>query len=370
MADKRDYYDVLGVSRSASADEIKSAYRKLAFQFHPDRNPDNPEAEDKFKEAAEAYEILSDASKRAQYDRFGHAGVNGQGFGEHFHSSEDVFSAFGDIFGDLFGFGGGAGGGRRRPRAGADLRYNLTVSFRDAAKGTEVDLNIPKREVCSECSGSGSAPGRAPETCKHCHGQGQVTQSQGFFRISVPCPVCRGEGKVITHPCAKCRGQGIVQVNKSLKVRIPAGVDNGSRLRLRGEGEPGDFGGPHGDLYVVIYVDEDKVFSRRGQDLVIAAEISIVQAILGAKIEVPTLDEPVTLEIPKGTQSGKILRIKGLGLPHLGNAQKGDLLVEITVHIPTNVTKKQEELLREFDKVEDGRLLNRAKDFFKKAMGD
>lgn len=220
MADKRDYYEVLGVGRSASADEIKSSYRKLALQYHPDRNPDNPEAEDKFKEAAEAYEVLSDASKRAQYDRFGHAGMGGQGFGDHFHSTDDVFSAFGDIFGDFFGFSGGAGG-RKRPRAGADLRYNLTVAFRDAAKGTEVELNIPKREVCSECSGSGSAPGHSPETCQHCRGQGQVTQSQGFFRISVPCPVCRGEGKMITHPCAKCRGQGQVQVNKNLKVRVP-----------------------------------------------------------------------------------------------------------------------------------------------------
>jgi molecular chaperone DnaJ len=369
MADKRDYYEVLGVGRSASADEIKSAYRKMALQFHPDRNPDNPEAEDKFKEAAEAYEVLGDAGKRAQYDRFGHAGMNGQGFGDHFHSSEDVFSAFGDIFGDFFGFGAAAGG-RRRARAGADLRYNLTVSFRDAAKGTEVDLNIPKKEVCSDCSGSGSAPGHSAESCQHCRGQGQVTQSQGFFRISVPCPVCRGEGKVVTHPCAKCRGQGIVQVNKSLKVRIPGGVDNGSRLRLRGEGEPGDFGGPHGDLYVVIYVEEDKIFTRRGQDLVIVADISIVQAILGAKIEVPTLDEPVTLEIPKGTQSGKILRIKGMGLPHLGSTQKGDLLVEVSVRIPTKVTKKQEELLREFDKLEESRPLNKVKDFFKKAMGD
>ncbi len=369
MADKRDYYEVLGVGRSASADEIKSAYRKLALQYHPDRNPDNPEAEDKFKEAAEAYEVLSDSSKRTQYDRFGHAGVNGQGFGDHFHSTEDVFSAFGDIFGDFFGFSAAAGG-RRRPRAGSDLRYNLNVSFRDAAKGTEVELNIPKKETCPDCSGSGSAPGHSAETCQHCRGQGQVTQSQGFFRISVPCPVCRGEGRVVTHPCARCRGQSIVQVNKNLKVRIPAGVDNGSRLRLRGEGEPGEFGGPHGDLYVVIYVDDDKVFTRRGQDLVLVADISIVQAILGAKIEVPTLDEPVTLEIPKGTQSGKILRIKGMGLPHLGSTQKGDLLVEVSVRIPTNVTMTQEDLLREFEKLEDNRPLNKVKDFFKKAMGD
>lgn len=369
MPTKRDYYEILGVENNASGDEIKSAYRKLALQFHPDRNPDDPEAEDKFKEAAEAYEVLSDSGKRTQYDRFGHAGVNGQGFGDHFRSTEDVFSAFGDIFGDLFGFGAAAGG-RRRPRAGADLRYNLNISFRDAAKGTEVDLNIPKKEVCSDCDGHGSAPGHVPETCQHCHGHGQVTQSQGFFRISVPCPICRGEGKVITHPCPKCRGNGIMHVNKNLKVRIPPGVDTGSRLRLRNEGEPGDYGGPHGDLYVVIYVDDDKVFTRRGQDLVIGADISIVQAILGAKIDVPTLDDPVALEIPKGTQSGKILRIKEMGLPYLGSTQKGDLLVEVLVHIPTKITKKQEELLREFDRLEEGRPLNKVKDFLKKAMGD
>lgn len=368
MAEKRDYYEVLGVGRAASADEIKSAYRKLALQYHPVRNPDNPEAEDKFKEAAEAYEVLSDPGKRTQYDHFGHAGVNGQGFGDHFHNAEDVYSRFQDVFGDFFGFGGV--GGQKRPRAGADLRYNLTISFRDAALGTEIDLTFPKKEVCAECSGSGSAPGHSPETCAHCRGQGQVTQTQGFFRISVPCPICRGEGKLITHPCPKCRGYGLSHVNKNLKVRIPAGVDNGSRLRLRQEGEPGENGGPHGDLYVLIYVEDDAVFTRRGQDLVVGAEISIVQAILGDKIEVPTLDEPVTLEISKGIQSGKILRMKGLGLPHLGSTQRGDLLVEVTVRIPTSVTKKQEELLRQFEKLEEKRPLNKMKDFFKKAMGD
>ena len=367
MAIQRDYYEVLGVSRTASGDEIKTAYRKLAFHYHPDRNPDDAEAENKFKEAAEAYEILSDPGKRAQYDRFGHAGVSGQGFGDHFRSAEDVFSAFGDIFGDFFGFGTSS---RRRPRQGADLRYNLHISFRDAAKGTEVELNIPKKETCPECAGSGSAPGHEAETCQHCRGQGQVTQSQGFFRIAVPCPVCRGEGSIITHPCAKCRGLGVTQTDKSLKVRILAGVDSGSRLRLRGEGEPGEFGGPHGDLYVVIHVDDDKVFARRGQDLLITVDISIVQAILGDKIEVPTLDEPVTLEIPKGTPSGKILRIKGMGLRHLGSSAHGDLLVEIQINIPSSVTKKQEALLREFEKLEEDRPMNKVKDFFKKAMGD
>jgi len=364
---KRDYYEILGVDRSASAEEIKSAYRKLAFQYHPDRNPGDPEAEEKFKEAAEAYEILGDPDKRAQYDRFGHAGVNGQGFGSHFESAEDVFSAFSDIFGEFFGFSAAS---RHRPRRGADLRYNLTIPFRDAAKGTEVEIQIPKRDVCDECHGSGAAPGHSPQTCRHCGGVGQITQAQGFFRISVPCPVCRGEGTVITHPCPKCRGRGIVQISKTLKVRVPAGVDSGSRLRVRGEGEPGENGGPAGDLFVVIYVEEDPVFSRQGQDLVVRTEISVVQAILGAKIEVPTLDDPVSVDVPKGTQPGKVLRIPGLGIPRLGGGPQGDLLVEVVVRIPTSVTKRQEELLREFEKLEEDRPLNRVKDFFKKAMGD
>jgi len=364
---KRDYYEVLGVGRSASDDEIKSAYRKQAFKFHPDRNQDDPESEARFKEAAEAYEVLRDPQKKSRYDQFGHAGMESNGF-EGFHSQEDIFSAFGDIFGDVFGFGSAGRG--PRPRAGADLRYNLSVSFRDAAKGTEVDLTIPKRETCDRCEGSGAEPGHAPETCQHCQGRGQVQQSQGFFRIAVPCPVCHGAGTVIKHPCTKCRGRGIVQREKSLKVRVPAGVDNGNRLRLRGEGEPGEHGGPPGDLYVVIYVEEDEVFERDGQDLIARAEISVIQAILGDKIEVPTLDDPTTMEIPRGTQSGKVFKLKDLGLPHLGSSHKGDLLVEVTVKIPTKVTKKQEELLREFERLEDERFGKKMKDFFKKAMGD
>ena len=367
---KKDYYEILGVGRDASDEEIKKAYRKIAFQYHPDRNPDDPDAEYRFKEAAEAYEVLRDADKRARYDQFGHDGVNGNGGFQNFQDAEDIFSAFSDIFGDLFGFS--SGGSRRgpRPTAGADLRYNLEVSFHDAAKGTEVDLQIPKRVPCSECDGSGSEPGHTPETCQHCGGRGQVQQTQGFFRIATPCPVCRGEGQVITHPCPKCKGRGAVKETRNIKVRIPAGVDNGSRLRLRGEGEPGEHGGPAGDLFVVIYVQEDEMFQRQGQDLLLNAEISFVQAALGDRIEVPTLDEPVQMDIPKGTQSGESFRMKGLGLPHPGSSKVGDLHVTIQVKTPTKLTKRQEELLEEFAKLEEERPRTRVRNFFKKAMGD
>ncbi|WP_462326868.1 molecular chaperone DnaJ [Desulfobaculum sp.] len=369
---QRDYYEVLGVSRDAGEDEIKKAYRKLAFQYHPDRNPDDAEAETKFKEAAEAYEVLKDADKRATYDRFGHAGMNGSGFGGGFSNSEDIFSSFSDIFGDLFGFGGGGGGRGPRPTAGADLRYNLTISFRQAAKGDEVTLTIPKQVHCPECNGTGAEPGTSPETCQQCGGSGQVVQSQGFFRVSVPCPVCHGRGQVIRSLCPRCKGDGTVPETRELSVRIPAGVDSGSRLRLRGEGEPGEYGGPHGDLYVVIYVEEDEVFERQGQNLIYRLEIDFTQAALGETVEVPTLDDPTTLHIPAGTQSGKVLRLRDLGLPHIGRQPQGDLLVEVNVKTPQDLTKEQEELLREFARLEEekqGKPLNRAKQFFKKAVG-
>lgn len=362
---KRDYYEVLGVSRDASEEEIKKAYRKLAFKYHPDRNPDDPEAEAKFKEAAEAYEVLRDPQKRAQYDRFGHVGVNGSGF-EGFSSAEDIFSTFSDIFSEFFGFG--SSGSRARP--GADLRYNLKVSFREAAKGTEVELNLPKRDRCDRCAGSGAEPGSSVETCRHCGGRGQVYRSQGFFRVSMPCPVCNGRGEVIVEPCRKCRGRGIVNITKKINVRVPAGVDNGTRLRIRGEGEPGEFGGPPGDLYVVIYVEEDEVFRRQGQDLIVSQEISFVQAALGCKLEVPTLDDPIEIQIPKGTQSGKVLKIKGMGLPALNSPYRGDLLVEITVKTPTNLTKRQIELLKEFEAIEKEKKKSKVKSFFKKVMGE
>ena len=362
MAGSKDFYDVLGVSREASEDEIKKAYRRLAMKYHPDRNPDDPQAEVRFKEAAEAYEVLRDPKKRAHYERFGHEGLNNAGF-QGFRNNEDIFSTFSDIFGEFFGFGSRG----PRPQPGADLRYNLALAFRDAAKGTEVELQIPRNEVCGDCEGSGASPGTRAETCKHCGGQGQMIQNQGFFRLAVTCPVCQGQGEIITSPCRACHGRGIARKTRELKVRIPAGVDNGSRLRLRGEGEPGLHGGSPGDLYVVVHVEEDKVFRRQGQNLVVKKEISFVDAALGARLEVPTLDESVPMDVPRGTQSGHVFQISGMGLPHLGSTQRGDLLVEVQVKIPTKLTGKQEELLREFARLEEDRPMKKVKRFFEKA---
>ncbi|MFW5838147.1 MAG: molecular chaperone DnaJ [Desulfovibrionaceae bacterium] len=361
---QRDYYEVLGVERQASAEEIKRAYRKMAFEHHPDRNPNDPESETRFKEAAEAYEVLRDPEKRERYDRFGHAGVGGDNGFSGFSSADDIFSAFSDIFGDIFGFSSRGG---PRPQAGADLRYTLSVTFREAAKGVERELKIPAMEPCETCEGSGARPGTSAETCRQCGGAGQVHQTQGFFRIAVTCPVCRGAGTMIADPCPDCMGVGEVRKNRNLKVRIPAGVDNGARLRLRGEGESGKNGGPPGDLYVVIRVEPDKVFSRQGDDILVRQDISFVQAALGDKIQVPTLDEDVTMDVPKGAQSGEIYKLKSLGLPRLGSSQRGDLLVEIHVKTPTHLNKRQEELLREFAKLEEEKPFKRVKSMFNKA---
>lgn len=362
---KRDYYEVLGVEKSSSEDELKKAYRKLAFEFHPDRNQEDPEAEQKFKEAAEAYDVLRDAEKRRRYDAFGHEGMNGGSSG--FSSSEDIFGSFSDIFGEVFGFSAGGGRGGRRPQAGADLRYNLTITFRQAAKGDEVDLRIPVSVPCTDCKGTGADPASEMTDCRQCRGTGHVQQAQGFFRISVTCPTCHGRGKIISKFCATCRGGGLVSQTRELKVRIPAGVDDGSRLRLRGEGEPGVNGGPPGDLFVVISVEADKTFERQGQDLVLRREISFVQASLGHKIEVPTLNDPVTVDIPKGTQSGEVFQLRGLGMPHPAGGRKGDLLIEVKVLTPTSLNARQEEILREFAKLEEEKPLKKAKNFFKKA---
>jgi molecular chaperone DnaJ len=361
----RDYYEVLGVARDAGDDDVKKAYRQMAFKYHPDRNQEDPEAESKFKEAAEAYEVLRNPETRARYDRFGHEGLGGNGFGG-FNSSEDVFSAFSDIFGEFFGFGGRSARGPR-PQAGNDLRYDLTVPFRDAAKGAEVTLKIPKNIQCHVCGGSGAEPGTSPETCKQCGGTGQVIQSQGFFRIAVTCPICRGEGRVVTHPCRECHGRGVTRQVRELNVRVPAGVDDGSRLRLRGEGEPGQHGGPPGDLYVILRVEPDKVFERQGQNLVLREEITFVQAALGRKLEVPTLDGVETMDIPKGTQSGEVFSLRGLGLPVPGTSRRGDLLVEVTVSTPKNLSKKQEELLREFEQLDEQKPMKKVKNFIRKA---
>lgn len=363
---QRDYYEVLGVERTATQTDIKRAYRKLALKFHPDHNPDDPDAEEKFKEAASAYDVLQDDEKRARYDRYGHAGVQG---GHDFGSNEDIFSHFSDIFGDIFGFSsmGGRGSRANRAQAGSDLRYNLDISFREAAKGGDVTISVPRHVPCSECSGSGAAPGTSPTTCSQCGGVGQVRRSQGFFQVAMPCPQCHGTGQVIQTPCPKCKGHGIEEEVRELSVHIPAGVDTGNRLRLRGEGELGINGGPPGDLFVVLRVADDKEFERQGQDLYLSREVSFVTAALGGKIEIPTLDKPITLEVPKGTQSGQIFRIKGEGLPYPGQSRQGSLLVELKVLIPNKISAAQEKLLREFEELEEKKPLTKAKKAFKKA---
>ncbi len=349
---KRDYYEILGVGKTASDEEIKKNYRKIAMQCHPDKNPGNKQAEEKFKEAAEAYEVLSDRQKREIYDQYGHAGLNSAGF-QGFSGFDDVFSNFGDIFEDVFGFGRQRGRGRSRQtaHAGADLRYDLKISFIDAAFGLTTTIDLEKLHPCHECDGSGAAPGSSPSTCPTCHGRGQVLQSSGFFTISSTCPHCHGHGKYIAKPCHKCRGTGKEQRRKTVELKIPAGVETGSRLRLRGEGEAGDPGAPNGDLYVFLQVEEHDFFVRSDDDVICRVPISFVQAALGATIEVPTLKDTEKIKIPRGTQTGQTFRLKGKGIPHLQGYGRGDQVIEVVVEIPRELTKKQEELLREFEKL-------------------
>lgn len=341
---KHDYYEILGVSRNASEDEIKKAYRKMAMKYHPDRNPGDKVAEEKFKEIKEAYEILSDAQRRSRYDQFGHAGVDPRmGGGAQGFDFGDLGDIFGDIFGDVFG--GGRGG--QRAQRGADLVYNLEISLENAVHGTTVNIRVPTWATCEECHGSGARKGTSPVTCNTCEGHGQVRMQQGFFTVTQTCPTCRGQGKVIREACTKCHGQGRVQQNKNLSVKIPAGVDTGDRIRLAGEGEAGVHGASAGDLYVQIRIKPHPVFTREGSDLHCEVPINFVDAVLGGEIEVPTIDGRVKLKIPAETQSGKLFRLRGKGVRHLRGGREGDLFCKVVVETPVNLTREQKELFKQ-----------------------
>ena len=344
---KRDYYEVLGVSRDAGDAELKKAYRRLAMKYHPDRNPDSTEAEEKFKEAKEAFEVISDPQKRQAYDQFGHAGVDPSqgGFGGGGASFSDIF---GDVFGDIFGGRGGGGGGQRQ-RRGADLRYNLELSLEEAVHGTQKKIHVPTYVKCEPCNGSGAKKGSAPTSCDMCGGAGQVRMQQGFFSIQQTCPKCQGQGTVIKDPCNSCHGQGRVKKEKTLSVKIPAGVDTGDRIRLSGEGEAGGPGTAPGDLYVQIHVTEHPIFSRDQNDLHCEVPISIATACLGGELEVPTLDGRVKLKVPAETQSGKLFRMRGKGVAAMRGGMHGDLYCRVVVETPVNLSKQQKELLREFE---------------------
>ncbi|KAA8731319.1 molecular chaperone DnaJ [Acinetobacter qingfengensis] len=344
---KRDYYEVLGVSKTASDDEIKKAYRKLAMKYHPDRNPDNPEAEEKFKEASEAYEVLSDSEKRSMYDRMGHnafeGGFGGGGFGGGGFSAEDIFSQFGDIFGNAFG---GNGRGQQRQRRGSDLRYVMELTLEEAIKGVKKTITFSAPAPCETCDGKGAQNSSDVETCKTCHGSGQVRIQQGFFAVQQTCSSCRGTGKTIKNPCHSCHGSGIKDRQQTLEVTIPAGVDNGDRVRLTGKGEA-IRGGQAGDLYVEVVVREHDVFQRDGADLYMDVPVSIADVALGKEIEIPTLDGRVSLRIPEGTQTGKLFRLRGKGVRPVRSTMTGDLLCRVVVETPTHLTERQRELLIE-----------------------
>jgi molecular chaperone DnaJ len=347
----RDYYEVLGVTKDASDADIKSAYRKLALKHHPDRNPGDKAAEEKFKEAAEAYAVLADADKRARYDRFGHAGVSGAA-GSGFDPS--VFTGFEDILGglgDIFGFGDVFGGSRRRggPQRGADLRYDLEITFEQSARGTESTIQIPRHETCGTCSGSGAAPGTSSSPCGQCRGTGQIRFQQGFFTMARTCGTCRGTGRIITTPCKTCRGEGQIEQQRRLTVKIPAGIASGQRLRLHGEGEAGQRGGPPGDLYVVIFVQEDERFTRDGNDLHVTADVWFTTLALGAEIDVPGIDGTHTVKIPEGTATGTVFRLRGKGMPDVSGRGKGDLLVTARGTTPRSLTREQKKLLEQLD---------------------
>ena len=372
---KRDYYEVLGVNRNASEQEIKSAYRRLAVRYHPDKNPNDTEAEEKFKEAAEAYSVLADAEQRRRYDRFGHQGVASGAGGAAWGAPG--FGGIEDILGDLFGFGdvfgarSSSAGGRRAATAqrGADLRYDLEISLEDAAAGMTAQLRIPRLETCDKCEGSGAAKRTQPETCPTCGGAGQVRYQQGFFSVARTCGTCRGTGRIVKNPCDECRGAGRVEREKNLEVKIPAGVETGSRLRVQGEGEAGAQNGPTGDLYVVIHVSEHEDFERQGNNLYSSVPVTFAQAALGAEIAVKTLNGEEQLKVPAGTQTGTVFRLKGHGMPVLGGRGRGDLFVAVTVVTPKTLTREQRRLLEQLAEIEthqleDKGLMDKVRDIF------
>lgn len=366
MAEKRDYYEVLNVKKNAGKEEIKKAYRKLAMKYHPDRNPDDKTAEEKFREAAEAYDVLSDDTKRQKYDQFGHAGLGGGGFdgGAAYRDFQDIFGGFGDIFEEFFG-----GGGRRsssRARRGDSLRYDLEITLDEAYSGTEKEIEIPRQEQCDTCSGSGCAKGYEPEICPQCGGTGQIHVTQGFFSISRPCNRCGGQGKTIKNPCVSCHGSGLRMKERKVKVKVPAGSMTGLKLKMAGEGESGVNGGPPGDLYIVISVQPHPIFERDGENLICEIPISITQAALGAEINVPTLTESVNMKIPPGTQTGKVFKLNGKGMPNLRGYGHGDQLVRVFVETPTKLNARQRELLEEFAEISGEHTNPKSNSFFDK----
>ncbi len=361
---KRDYYEVLGVQKNATSEELKKAYRKKAVKYHPDKNPGDKKAEERFKEASEAYSILSDEEKRKIYNQFGHEGLQGGGFQGSSNFSDVFSSAFGDIFSDFFG--GGDREGRSAAARGADLRYDISVSFKEAAFGTKKEITLARLEECSGCGGTGAKKGTSATTCNTCRGEGEIRRAQGFFSISSPCPECHGEGEIIKDPCSICRGEGRERIKKTISVNIPAGIDSGMQLRVSGEGEGGKKGGPRGDLYIFITVKADKVFTRNGGDIICTIPISVTQAILGTEINVPSLEGERKFTVSPGTQPGSVFKIYGAGIHSLKGYGRGDLVINIKIKIPTSLSPKEEEVIREFAELRKEKVSEKKKGFFQK----
>jgi molecular chaperone DnaJ len=364
---KPDYYDVLGVSRSASKDEISIAYRKLAMKYHPDRNPNSEEAVEKFKLCATAYEVLGNPEKRSLYDQYGHAGVEASGGGQQFHDVNDIFGAFGDLFGSFFG--GGMGRRSRHPGQGNDVRCNLTIDLHEAARGVTKEITFKRHETCSTCGGTGSKPGKSPQRCPYCGGSGRITQSTGIFSIQTTCPKCRGQGMIITDPCPDCRGYGLIQRTVNREIKIPAGVDTGTRLRMQSEGERSPEGGPPGDCYVFITVKQHPLFQRDGNDLICRVPISYPQAALGAEIEIPTLDGRENVKIPSGTQNNDIITLRGRGMPLPRRNLAGDLHIQVYIEVPRKLKAEHRKLLQQLADLEGEHVLPERKNFLGK-IGD